>query len=263
MHVYATLVRKDAEGWLSAFIENGWPAHPKAQWHLVKVGDDRVLFCTAPGEEWVNVFAKDAGKYARFGFHTAERRWAYGAEPPDAALIASAIEECDKPKFPRFELPQPLQVPKVVPKAAMIPKAVAVSPPGRRSRWTVATAAIALALVIVGVIILRGREQLKSIGWFSTTGTLSPAGSAPQSAGTRATPASAPAATQVNNNAARPPKAPWNVTTLRAVKVKIGRTNTTIPKGTQLHVLGRSDIDLMVSYKGSTVMIPAGATDVR
>lgn len=57
MHVYATLVRKDADGWLPAFIESGWPPHPKAEWHLLAAGPDKVLFCT--------VSEKDGQMYLR------------------------------------------------------------------------------------------------------------------------------------------------------------------------------------------------------
>lgn len=53
------------------------------------------------------------------------------------------------------------------------------------------------------------------------------------------------------------------MTTLRAVRIKNGRESVVIPKGTHLRVVARSDTDLMVSYKGSTVTIPAGATEVR
>jgi hypothetical protein len=95
LDVYAKLPRgRGVDGWLIAFVENGWPAHPEAEWRLITVGLDQVLFCTASEKGWANVFAKDGREYSRFGFNVEENRWAYGVAPDAAAAIVDAILSC-------------------------------------------------------------------------------------------------------------------------------------------------------------------------
>jgi hypothetical protein len=97
LHAYAKLARRGkSDGWLLAFIENGWPAHPGAEWHLLTLGSDKVLFSTASDKGWANVFAKEGREYLRFGFNVDENRWAYGSEPHAAQAIADAVASCGK-----------------------------------------------------------------------------------------------------------------------------------------------------------------------
>jgi hypothetical protein len=44
------------------------------------------------------------------------------------------------------------------------------------------------------------------------------------------------------------------------VKAKAGKREIVIPKGTTLKMIGRTDRDLMISYKGEDLTIPASAT---
>jgi hypothetical protein len=95
LHVYARLARREgADGWLIAFVDNGWPAHPGAEWKLLTMGSRKILFCTASDKGWANVFAEEGSEYLRFGFNVDEDRWAYGSEPDGARVIADAIGAC-------------------------------------------------------------------------------------------------------------------------------------------------------------------------
>jgi hypothetical protein len=82
---------KEVHGWLAAFLDNGWPAHPGAEWHVLTTDLDEVLFCSPSESGWANVYAKEGAQYARFGFNVYEDRWAYGSEPYAALTIADAI----------------------------------------------------------------------------------------------------------------------------------------------------------------------------
>jgi hypothetical protein len=77
-------------GWLDAFLEQGWRAHPQTRWRVLEIAGQQVLASTAP-LEWANVFAPSAEGYQRFGFSVVERRWSYGVEPDGAIQIANAI----------------------------------------------------------------------------------------------------------------------------------------------------------------------------
>ena len=97
LHVYARLARRErTDGWLMAFIDNGWPAHPGAEWKLLTLGPRKILFCTASDNGWANVFAEEGTEYLRFGFNVDEGRWAYGSEPDGAGTIADAIARCPR-----------------------------------------------------------------------------------------------------------------------------------------------------------------------
>ena len=101
LHIYARLPDPGApDNWLVAFIENGWPPHPQARWHLLDHNGAKVLFCTASEQGWANVFAMDGKRYERFGYNTLENRWAYGIEPEDSAAIVGAISSCETDKEP-------------------------------------------------------------------------------------------------------------------------------------------------------------------
>lgn len=89
---YATLPRTaQSDQWLLAFLDNGWPSHPKAKWELLTIPPAPVLFCTPVDEGWANVFAKDGEEYSRFGYNPAEDRWAYNSKPQNAAVIVDAM----------------------------------------------------------------------------------------------------------------------------------------------------------------------------
>lgn len=97
LDVYAKLPRGEGvDEWLVAFVDNGWPAHPGAEWHLLTLGLDKVLFCTPSDKGWANVYAREGREYVRFGFNVDEDRWAYGSEPSAAVAIADAITSCNR-----------------------------------------------------------------------------------------------------------------------------------------------------------------------
>jgi hypothetical protein len=97
MQVDAKLARREgADGWIMAFIDNGWPAHPGAEWKVITIGARPVLFCTASKKGWANVFAQEGTEYLRFGYNVDEERWAYGSEPDGASVIGRAIAACGR-----------------------------------------------------------------------------------------------------------------------------------------------------------------------
>lgn len=89
---YAALPRKGpSDEWLLAFLDYGWPSHPKAKWELLTGAPAPVLFSTAGDGEWSNVFAVEDGSYVRFGYNTDEDRWAYNSKPENFRVIVEAI----------------------------------------------------------------------------------------------------------------------------------------------------------------------------
>lgn len=79
-------------GWLGAFLDLSWPAHPNQDWMVFRVGPSLVLASTAPSG-WANVYAEEDSAYDRYGFNVLEDRWAYGIEPRGSHLIRRAILE--------------------------------------------------------------------------------------------------------------------------------------------------------------------------
>ena len=248
LHVYATLARRrQTDDWLLAFIDNGWPANPGAEWHLMTIGAGKVLFCTASENGWANVFAKDGSLYARFGYNVKEDRWAYGVHPAAANAIARAIASFrNKPnrQGPRQDILPPVN-----------------QAPQPRSRVT--TLSISAAIVaIIGISVAierwpapRGRAGGQAI---VTRSTEMPAVQLPTA--TPLFPTTAPVTASVTQPMTN--SLPARVRTNRAIRAKSGRHEIVIPNDTQLRVVGWTESDLIVSYKGWTVTIPASAASL-
>jgi len=240
LFVYAKAVlRKDTDGLLMAFIENGWPPHPGAEWHLLSVGANNVLFCTASEKGWANVFAKDGREYARFGFNVDEDRWAYGSQPADCEVIADAITSLrNKPgRQGRGD--------GIVTNGNELSR----SRSWFRALWISAAivAVISFFAVIQHTPAPNTRVDMQAI-------VTSPA-QGPSVQSPIATPLvrNVPIAQPTTNSF--PPR----VKTIRAIRAETGRGEILIPNKTELRVLGLAGSDLTVSYNGWTVTIPASA----
>ena len=245
LDVYAKLPRdRNGDGWMLAFIENGWPAHPGAEWHLLAVGSDKVLFCTASDKGWANVFAKEDSGYSRFGFNVDENRWAYGTEPRRGPTIARAIASFgnEPARHDRGD--------EIAPSNNKIPQPRSYSV----ALWIFAgvMAIIAIAALIERQPILRTRVNEQAIMTSSSrTSTVQPPTTTP--AVITKVPTTTPVAQPTMNSL------PAKVRTTRAVRAETGRGEILIPNKTELRVLDRAGSDLVVSYKGWTVTIPASA----
>ena len=77
-------------GWLRAYLQLAWTAHPQQQWMVAEIGRSLVLLSDAPNG-WANAFVLEAGGYGRFGYNVHERRWAYGITPRQSVQVAQAI----------------------------------------------------------------------------------------------------------------------------------------------------------------------------
>ncbi|MGZ4983228.1 MAG: hypothetical protein ACXWFY_03785 [Chthoniobacterales bacterium] len=94
---YAQLQRApQADDWLLAYIDYGWPAHPRTDWDLLTVEREKVLISNAANKGWANVFAKEDEEYKRFGYNLEEHRWAYGSEPRWSWVITDAIRSLEE-----------------------------------------------------------------------------------------------------------------------------------------------------------------------
>lgn len=240
LYVYAKVGRrKDTDGWLMAFIENGWPPHPSAEWHLLSVGANKVLLCTASEKGWANVFAKDGREYACFGFNINEDRWAYGSKPSDGEVIADAIRSLrNKPgRQDRDD--------GIVPSGDKIPKP--------RSRFTALWISSAIVTVIAFFVVIQQRAAPNTRvdrQAMTTPPAQSPAVQSPTATPLfRNVPVTQPTANSF----------PPSVKTIRAIRAETGRGEILIPNKIELRVLGREGSDLLVSYNGWTVTIPASA----
>jgi hypothetical protein len=253
LHVYATLVRRgNSDGWLLAFIENGWPAHPEAEWHLLTVDSDKVLFCTASDKGWANVFAKEGKGYSRFGFNVDENRWAYGTEPRGARAIADAIASCKRRRSTHGESVSGRAQPSGI---SAQPSRVA------RAVWMgVATIAAIFLFMLARNFMSTSNSQTRSPD-IALRGdrkhTLAPVPENTAPSTPRLTPpivlASPPTGASTS----------WSANTIRAIRAKDNRRGIVIPKGAQVRVIGRTRTDVRVSYEGSTVTIPISATDLK
>jgi hypothetical protein len=243
--------RGNSDGWLRAFIENGWPAHPGAEWHLLTVGSDKVLFCTASDKGWANVYAKENSGYSRFGFNVDENRWAYGTEPRGARAIADAIASCQRKRSNHGE--------SVI--GSTQPSGISAQP----SR-VAATVWIGVAAIVAILLFMTARSFMSSSNFETKSRGIALAADrkdslTPVPENTASTtpplsltivPASPSTSTPTN----------WSANTVRAIRAKNNR-KIVIPKGAQLRVIGRTRTDVMVSYEGSTVTIPISATDLK
>lgn len=72
-------------GWLAGFFAFGWRTHPDRRWFLL--GDSLL----SAGNDWCEVFAKEDGEWARFGYSVPERRWSYGSGPEAAQRYEHAL----------------------------------------------------------------------------------------------------------------------------------------------------------------------------
>jgi hypothetical protein len=242
-------VRQESTGGcLMAFIENGWPPHPGAQWHLGTIGADKVLFCTPSEKGWANVFAKDDESYARFGYNVEEDRWAYGLPPVGGEQIAAAITSLQNQPAQRGsgeDITQSLNE---------------ASRPKKRFTALWVSAAIVAVLVFFWMIQRHtSNTQLNdtvmgSPGWSSTVQSKT---------GTpvhRNSPVTQPTSTQDFSPTKPALNAfPSRVKTIYAIHAETGRGEILIPTNTELRVLGRNGPNLSVYYSGWTVTIPASA----
>jgi len=239
LYVYAKIVRQESTGGcLTAFIENGWPPHPGAQWHLGTIGADKVLFCTPSKKGWANVFAKDGESYARFGYNVEEERWAYGLPPVGGEQIAAAITSLQNQPAER-DAGQDIQ-----------PCLNEASRPKQPFRALWVFAAI-VGVSIFFLVIQRRASNTQINDTVMGSPALSPAVQSPTAT---------PVATQ-NVSPTKPAASlfPSKVRTVRAIRAETGRGEILIPSKTELRVLGRSGSDLSVSYNGWTVTVPASA----
>ena len=244
--------RGNSDGWLLAFIENGWPAHPGAEWHLLTVGSDKVLFCTASDKGWANVFAKEGSGYSRFGFNVDENRWSYGTEPRGARAIADAIASCERKRSNHGESVNGRAQPSCV---SAQPSRVAPTV------WMGVAAIVAILLFMFARSFMSSshsetRSRDTAVGADrKDTLTPVPENTAPTTPRLTSPIVSASPSTSASTN--------WSANTVRAIRAKNNRREIVIPKGARLRVIGRTRTDVMVSYEGSTVTIPISATDLK
>ena len=240
LYVYAKLARrKDTDGWLMAFIDNGWPPHPGAEWHLLSVGANKVLFCTASEKGWANVFAKDGREYARFGFNVDEDRWAYGSQPSHGEVIAEAIRSL------RNKQGRQDRGDGIVPSENKIPRP--------RTRFTALWVSAAIIAVIAFLAMIQQRPAPNT--QVDRPAIMTPPAQSPAVQSPTATPLfrNVPVTQPTTNSF--PPR----VKTIRAIRAETGQGEILIPNKIELRVLGREGSDLLVSYNGWTVTIPASA----
>ncbi len=131
------------------------------------------------------------------------------------------------------------------------------APPSKGRRWILAAGSAAVVVVAAGLFAVR---EINSAHDGPVASALSPivrATAAPSAPSASAAPPSAPV-----HSFAKPaiPSAAWTVITRQNVKTKVGKKEFVIPKGTTLKVIARASSDLMVSYKGESLTIPASAT---
>jgi len=253
LHVYATLVRRgNCDGWLYAFIENGWPAHPGAEWHLLTVGSDKVLFCTPSDKGWANVFAREGSEYSRFGFNVDENRWAYGTEPRGARAIGDAIASCKRRRSNHGESVN----------GSARPSGISAQPSRvAPAVWTGVATVVAIFLFMLARSFMsssnsetRSRDIAPMVDRKDMLAPVSE-NTAPSTPRLASPVALASPSTSASTN--------WSANTIRAIRAKNNRREIVIPKGAQLRVIGRTRTDVMVSYEGSTVTIPISATDLK
>ena len=248
LHIYARLVDPGAiDNWLVAFIQNGWPPHPEARWRLLDHDGAKALFCTASEQGWANVFATDGKRYERFGYNTLENRWAYGTEPEAAASISNAIASC------RSEEP-----PAVFTYGPNVNAQLTLAPlRDRRYPWVLAAGLVTILLVAAALFAAHETRSAHANLIASPSPpvvTASPAPSVSTSLAVNRSPA-----VQSPSKPPTPPSA-WTVITRENVKARARKGEILIPRGTTIRVIARSSRDLMISYKGESLTIPASTT---
>ena len=224
LDAYAQLPRaSEVDDWLHCFIDTGWPASPKTEWELLTVDGEKVLLSTAANKGWANAFAKEDSGYTRFGYNLEEGRWAYGSEPEFGSIIADAIRSLTRTTRHRSFSD--------VESRRNIERGRSKSMRFVFNRWLIAV--FVLLLIALVVALNQGEPNGKT--------------------GTRIGPpqGKVPVAT------------PWTAKTIREVRVKDAGRSILIPRGAQLRVIARSGNEILVSYNGSSLTIPASATDLR
>lgn len=224
LDAYAQLPRaSEVDDWLHCFIDTGWPASPKTEWKLLTVDGEKVLLSTAANKGWANAFAKEDSGYTRFGYNLEEGRWAYGSEPEFGSIIADAIRSLTRTTRHRSFSD--------VESRRNIERGRSKSMGFVFNRWLIAV--FVLLLIALVVALNQGEPNGKT--------------------GTRIGPpqGKVPVAT------------PWTAKTIREVRVKDAGRSILIPRGAQLRVIARSGNEILVSYNGSSLTIPASATDLR
>jgi len=148
-------------------------------------------------------------------------------------------------------------VPSPVPHPSSAKASLSPSTRPKRRGWIMATASIAIVLVAAGLFAVR---EMKFAHHDPATAASSPVVSASPvpSRQTSLVPPRSAAAQALAKPAT--PSAAWTVTTRQNVKTKAGKKEIIIPKGTTVKVIARTDRDLMISYKGEDLTIPASAT---
>lgn len=251
LYVYATLPRRDpSDGWLLAFIENGWPAPPGTEWHLMTVPSGKVLFSTASDKGWANVFAKENVRYQRFGFNLYEDRWAYGSEPKGAATIGDAIRSCSEGRTNRRNDLSSNQY---------------HSGESNRSHTGIfiAVSVVAAIVVLFAVVRLHSDQPTIKVGpasWPTTAAKHEPSPSVVQQPMI-----AAPSPTVQTAKPSRPLAPPVVVIakTVRAIRTRTAHGEILIPKNATLRIIQRINSDVTVSYNGVIATIPVAETDLK
>jgi hypothetical protein len=154
-------------------------------------------------------------------------------------------------RAPLAPVPPPPSIPHRSSAKASLP------PPSRPKRrgWILATGSVTVLLIAAGFFAVR---EMKSAHHDPATASSSPVVRASPPLSTSLAPPRSGAAQTLAKPAT--PSAAWMVTTRQNVKAKVGKKEIIIPKGTTLKVIARTDRDLMISYKGEDLTIPASST---
>ena len=141
-----------------------------------------------------------------------------------------------------------------------LPHATRPMPPPLRPRrrgWMLATVSVIILLVAAGFFAVR---EMRSAHEKPVTASSSPIATA--SPLPSPSTSLAPARRTPVQLSAKPatPSSAWTVITRQDVKTKAGKKEIVIPRGTTVKVIARSNRDLMISYKGESLTIPASAT---
>lgn len=200
--------------------------------------------------------------------------WADGAANPQALQRLAEVLMGVQEEWAHRQQAMATYTQSLAPAAATysyVPKAAPVAPqrlpppppasPQRGHRWVLAVGSVTILLVVAGLFAAR---EIRSAHEKPAVPSPSPspivaATPVPSPSIALAPARKAPAKVQVPAKPALPSSA-WTVTTKQNVKAKAGKGEIVIPSGTTVKVIGRSDRDLMISYKGEDLTIPASAT---
>jgi hypothetical protein len=132
-------------------------------------------------------------------------------------------------------------------------------PPSRPPRrgWILATGSAAILLVAAGFFATREMRSARDKPAVPSSSPVVRAFPGPSASTSLAPPRTAPVQAPAKPATS---SAAWTVIMKQNVKAKVGRKEIMIPRGTTLKVIGRTDRELMISYKGEDLTIPASAT---